>query len=122
MSMNEMESKIRELRQIQALIDEATAEAEAIKDTIKATMTAQGADELRAGEYQTVTASRLDAVALKKALPDMAAQFKKATHIPPVLCGVKDVPPLWREPTRAAVQPLSKEQAGRFAIPPPLPF
>ena len=39
MSMNEMESKIRELRQLQALIDEATAEAEAIKDTIKSSMT-----------------------------------------------------------------------------------
>ena len=51
MSTNEMESKIRELRQLQALIDEATAEAEAIKDTIKADMTAQGAEELRAGEY-----------------------------------------------------------------------
>lgn len=51
MSIHEMESKIRELRQLQALIDEATAEAEAIKDTIKADMTAQGAEELRAGEY-----------------------------------------------------------------------
>ena len=50
MSMNEMESKIRELRQLQALIDEATAEAEAIKDTIKAEM--GDAEELRAGEYK----------------------------------------------------------------------
>ena len=50
MSMNEMESKIRELRQLQQLIDEATAEAETIKDAIKATMTAQGADELTAGD------------------------------------------------------------------------
>ena len=31
MSMKEMESKIRELRQLQALIEEAQAEAEAIK-------------------------------------------------------------------------------------------
>ena len=49
MSMNEMESKIRELRQLQALIDEATAEAEAIKDTIKAEM--GDAEELRACHY-----------------------------------------------------------------------
>ena len=47
MSMNEMESKIRELRQLQALIDEVTAEAEAIKDTLKAEM--GDAEELRAG-------------------------------------------------------------------------
>lgn len=83
MSMNEMEGKIRELRQLQALIDEATAEAEAIKDAIKADMTAQGADELRAGEYKVtwkaVTASRLDTAALKKALPDVAERFTKTT-------------------------------------------
>ena len=62
MSMNEMESKIRELRQLQNLIEEAQAEAEAIKDSIKAHM--GDAEELRAGEYRVtwkaVTASRLD--------------------------------------------------------------
>ena len=77
MSMNEMESKIRELRQLQALIDEATAEAEAIKDTIKAEM--GDAEELRVGEYKVtwkaVTSSRLDTTALKKALPDVAERF-----------------------------------------------
>lgn len=45
-----LQGKIRELRQLQALIDEATAEAEAIKDTIKAQM--GDAEELRAGEYK----------------------------------------------------------------------
>ena len=34
----ELESKVKELRQLQALIDEAQAEAEAIKDAIKAAM------------------------------------------------------------------------------------
>ena len=38
MSINEMEVKARELRQLQALIEEAQAEAEAIKDAIKAAM------------------------------------------------------------------------------------
>ena len=42
MSMNEIEAKCRELRQLQSLIEEAQQEAEAIKDTIKATLTAQG--------------------------------------------------------------------------------
>lgn len=81
MSMNEMESKIRELRQLQALIDEATAEAEAIKDTIKAEM--GDAEELRAGEYKVtwkaVTASRLDSKALKAALPEVVERFTKTT-------------------------------------------
>ena len=81
MSMNEMESKIRELRQLQNLIEEAQAEAEAIKDSIKAQM--GDAEELRAGEYKVtwkaVTASRLDTAALKKALPDVAELFTKTT-------------------------------------------
>ena len=48
MTIHELESKVRELHQLQALIDEATAEAESIKDVIKASMTAQGVDEVRA--------------------------------------------------------------------------
>ena len=79
MSMNEMEGKIREPRSLQRLIEEAQAEAEAIKDGIKAQLTAQGVDELQAGEYRVswkaVTSSRLDSKALKAALPDVAERF-----------------------------------------------
>ena len=79
MSMNEMESKIRELRSLQRLIEEAEQEAEAIKDGIKAQLTAQGVDELQAGEYRVswkaVTSSRLDSKALKAALPDVVERF-----------------------------------------------
>ena len=81
MSMNEMESKIRELRQLQSLIEEAQAEAEAIKDSIKAHM--GDAEELRAGEYQVtwkaVTSSRLDSKALKAALPEVVERFPRPT-------------------------------------------
>ena len=81
MGTNELESRIRELRQLQSLIDEATAEAEAIKDTIKAAM--GDAEELQAGEYKitwkAVKSSRLDAAALKKALPDVAERFTQIT-------------------------------------------
>ena len=81
MSISEIESKVRELRQLQALIEEAEQEAEAIKDAIKAHM--GDSEELRAGEYKvtwkTVTASRLDATALWKAIPDVAAAFTKTT-------------------------------------------
>lgn len=77
MSTNELEKKLKELRQIMALIEEAQAEAETIKDEIKATMGDQ--EELRAGEYKVtwkpVTSSRLDTAKLKKALPDVAAAF-----------------------------------------------
>jgi len=81
MSMNEMESKIRELRQLQTLIEEAQAEAEAIKDTIKAQM--GDAEELRAGEYRVtwkaITSSRLDSKALKEALPEVVERFTRTT-------------------------------------------
>ena len=81
MSINEMEIKIRELRQLQALIEEAQAEAEAIKDAIKAAMGSQEA--IQAGEYKVtwkpVTSSRLDATALRKALPDVAERFTRTT-------------------------------------------
>ena len=81
MSMNEIEAKIRELRELQALIEEAQQEAEAIKDTIKAQM--GDSEELRAGEYKVtwkpVTTSRIDTTALKKALPDVAQAFTRET-------------------------------------------
>lgn len=81
MSNTELTSKIKELRELQALIEEAQAEAEAIKDTLKAYMGDR--EEVRAGEYKvtwkTVTSSRLDTAALKKALPDVAQAFTKQT-------------------------------------------
>ena len=49
MSIHEIETKARELRQLQQLIEEAQAEAEAIRDQIKAHM--GDSEELRAGEY-----------------------------------------------------------------------
>ena len=81
MSTHEIETKCRELRQLQALIEEAQAEAETIKDAIKAAM---GASEtIQAGEYKItwkpVTSARIDTAALKKALPDVAERFTKVT-------------------------------------------
>ena len=81
MSTSEIESKIRELRQLQALNEEAQAEAESIKDAIKATM--GESEELRAGEYRItwkpVQSARLDTAALRKALPDVAERFTRTT-------------------------------------------
>lgn len=81
MSINEMESKIKELRELQALIEEAQAEAEAIKDMIKAQM--GNTEELRAGEYKVtwknVTSSKVDTKGLRAAFPDVVAQFTKAS-------------------------------------------
>lgn len=81
MSTNEIEAKVRELRQLQALIEEAQAEADAIRDAIKAHM--GDSEEIRAGEYKitwrAVTSSRLDTAALRQAMPDVARAFTRET-------------------------------------------
>ena len=81
MSTRELESKIRELRELQALIEEAQAEAEGIRDAIKATM--GDSEEIRAGEYRVtwkrVETARIDTKALKAAAPDLVARFTKTT-------------------------------------------
>ena len=81
MSTNEMEAKCRELRQLQTLIEEAQAEAEAIRDAIKAAM--GESEAVQAGEYKItwkpVKTARIDTTALKKAMPDVAQAFTRET-------------------------------------------
>lgn len=83
MSNTELEAKIRELRQLQALIEEAQAEAETIKDTLKSFM--GDSEELRAGEYtvtwKPVESARVDVNALKRANPLLCELFTKKTTV-----------------------------------------
>ena len=83
MSITELECKARELRQLQALIEEAQQEAETIKDAIKAAM--GDAEAVVAGEYRItwkpVKSVRIDTSALKKALPEVAAAFTRETTV-----------------------------------------
>lgn len=82
MSTAELESKVRNLRQLQSLIDEATTEAEAIKDQLKTIMGDK--EELFAGEYRLtwkpVSSTRLDTNAMKAAAPELFARFSKTTE------------------------------------------
>ena len=81
MSQNELTAKIRELKELQQLIDEATAEADAIRDAIKAEMTATGVDELVVDvfkvRWQKVTSNRFDTAAFMKTHADLYAQYTK---------------------------------------------
>ena len=81
----ELNSKVKELRELRRMADELAAEIEAIQDTIKAEMTARDVDTLTGDDWKAtwkaVTSTRLDATALKKALPDVAARFSKTTSI-----------------------------------------
>ena len=81
MSTQEIEKKCRELRQLQALIDEA--QAESIKDAIKAYM--GDSEDLQAGEYRvtykTVKSERIDTRALREQLPIIAEQFTRTNTV-----------------------------------------
>ena len=83
MSINEMDSKVKELRELRRMADELAAEIDSIQDAIKAHMDAEGVDSLNGTDwkvtYRTVTSSRIDTSALKKALPDLAQQFTRTT-------------------------------------------
>lgn len=78
-----MDSKVKELRELKRLAEELQAEIEAAQDAIKAEMTAQAVDTLSGADWKVtwkeVISSRLDTTALKKAMPDVAQAFTKAT-------------------------------------------
>lgn len=83
MGTHELTSKVRELKELQALIEEATAEAEAIRDEIKAHMTVQGTEEMTVDvfkvRYKTVMSSRFDSTAFKAKYSKLYNQFTKPT-------------------------------------------
>ncbi|MBE5814299.1 MAG: hypothetical protein E7320_03710 [Clostridiales bacterium] len=81
MSIKEMEAKVMELKELQRMQDELEAEIDSLKDAIKAAMGDQ--EQIIAGAfkitYKAVSSSRVDTTALKKAMPEVAAQFTKTT-------------------------------------------
>ena len=80
-----LDSQIHELRELRRMADELAAEIDTIQDAIKAEMTAAGVDVLTGSDWKAVwkpiTTSRIDTTALKKALPDLAAQFTKTSTV-----------------------------------------
>ncbi len=79
MSNPAMEAKVKELMELKRMKEEIEQEITAMEDAIKSVM---GSEEtLIAGAYKvswkTFTSSRLDSTALKKAMPDIAAQFTR---------------------------------------------
>ena len=83
MSTMEIASKIESLKELEALISEAQAEAESIRDELKAHMQAHNTEELTAGRYilrwTTVLSNRFDSSAFKKVMPDIYKAYTKQT-------------------------------------------
>ena len=70
MSNMEITAKIDELKELEAIIEEAKAEAEALRDDIKAEMLKQDTEEMTAGQYivrfTSVLSSRFDTKRFKE--------------------------------------------------------
>lgn len=81
MSQNEMIRKIEELREWEALLEEAQTEIEALRDCIKAQMLEQGTEELQIGAYivrwTSVLSNRFDSTAFKKEYAELYKTYTK---------------------------------------------
>ena len=81
MSKQEIINKIEELKQWEALMEEAKNEAEALRDAIKAEMYEMDTEELVAGTYivrwTSVLSNRFDTTAFKKVMPDVYKAYTK---------------------------------------------
>ena len=83
MSTHEMESKIAKLQEWEALAEEAKAEAEALRDEIKAEMLTRDTEEMEAGRFivrwTSVLSNRFDTTTFKKEHAEMYKQYTKQT-------------------------------------------
>ena len=81
MSKQEIINKIEELKQWEALMEEAKNEAEALRDAIKAEMYEMDTEELVAGTYivrwTSVLSNRFDTTTFKKVMPDVYKAYTK---------------------------------------------
>lgn len=72
-----------ELQAYTRLQEEAAAMVEGLKDQLKSYMAENGLEILTGSEhkaiYKTVTSSRIDTTALKKALPEVAERYTKTS-------------------------------------------
>ena len=83
MSTIELLAKVEELKELEALIREAEAEAEALKSQIKAEMMRQELDEMCVGRYvirwTSVTSNRFDSKKFQDAMPEIYMLYVSET-------------------------------------------
>ena len=81
MSTIEITKKIEALQEWEALMEDAKAEAEAIRDEIKQELLKRDTEELEAGQYivrwTSVLSQRFDTTAFKKVMPDVYKAYTK---------------------------------------------
>jgi len=83
MSVVEIVSKIERLKEWEALIREAEAEVEKLKEEIKAEMTAKKTEEMNVGRYivrwTLVSTNRFDSKAFKAEMAELYDRYVKQT-------------------------------------------
>mgnify|MGYP004574725941 FL=1 len=81
MSKIELLAKIELLNKYEAMMEELKAEADTIRNTIKAEMEAREVEELIAGQYivryTAVLSNRFDSTAFKKVMPEVYEAYTK---------------------------------------------
>ena len=81
MSKFELLAKIELLNKYEAMIEEMKAEADAVRDTIKAEMTERDTEELIAGQYiirwTSVLSNRFDSTGFKRVCPELYKAYTK---------------------------------------------
>lgn len=83
MSINELDARVSTYFDLLEQIEALQAEAEAIKDHVKAAMVEVEQEEITGhgwrATWHNTTTTRLDTIAFKKAHPDMFSAFAKTT-------------------------------------------
>lgn len=83
MSQNEIIKKAAYLQELESFMEEIKAEAESVRDDIKAEMMAQGVEEMEAGKYiirwTPVLSNRFDTTAFKKLYGELYKAYTKQT-------------------------------------------
>lgn len=83
MTIQEIESKIKDYKELQRMADELAAEMDKIKDELKAEFEREHTDTITTTSYKvtykSVTSKRVDTTALKKDMPEVAEKFSKST-------------------------------------------
>ena len=81
MSTIDLENKITKMQEYEALAEEARAEAEALRDEIKAELSHRNTEEVTTGKYivrwTSVLSQRFDSTGFKKAHGDLYKEFTK---------------------------------------------
>ncbi len=84
MSTKDLTAKVRSLKELEALIAEAQAEAESIKDELKAEMINRNTEEMMVDvfkiRYKTVKSNRFDTTAFKSTHKELYNQYIKQTE------------------------------------------